>query len=215
MKIIEITKEQLIQVLYDESLIVGEGSNGIVSKYTEESLVKIYYKEILECYLNEDFNDLDMIIEEKKKFEKSFEKIGLDQMAILSNLISHLEQTQSSYLEGIVTYLGYPIGVLITYFLGYEELDSVFLSMDLESKKNVSNRLKELFLDLHRHDIYPRDVKMSNVLIHRDSLDLKLIDLDDKETVCGKKGHVVEESTNSIHKLLNQLEDLSYSNQVK
>lgn len=56
MQIVKITKEQLISFLTDEKRIIGSGSNGKVSIYDENNMIKIHQKEILNSYISNDFD---------------------------------------------------------------------------------------------------------------------------------------------------------------
>ena len=55
MRIIDITKEQLISFITDENKIVKSGNNGIISVYDEKTLIKIHHNEIVKSYILNDF----------------------------------------------------------------------------------------------------------------------------------------------------------------
>lgn len=88
MKIINIDKEQLIKFLFDESLFVSMGSNGIISVYDDQTLVKIHYKDIIESYHSRDFTNIEQEIDEKLTLEKKMKSLGIDKTTILKQLIN-------------------------------------------------------------------------------------------------------------------------------
>ena len=59
MKILNISKEQLINFLVDTSIRIGEGSNGIVSIYDNQTLVKIHYLDIQKSYYSNNYDYID------------------------------------------------------------------------------------------------------------------------------------------------------------
>lgn len=209
MQIVDITKEQLITFVTDEKRIVNNsGSNGILSIYDENTLIKIHKKEILNSYISNDFDYyLDEEIESRISLEKELQSYGLDKYSMLKEKINKLSQTQSPLIDGIVIYRGYPIGVLVKSYLDYENLADIFPKLEEEQKIFVRNKVEELYEDLMEYDIYPTDIKMNNILVNINNLDVKIIDLDDYDTVVGNKCHSRENSLLSLGKMLAQLDD--------
>lgn len=203
MQIVDITKEQLISFITDKKRIVNNnGSNGILSIYDENTLIKIHKKEIINSYILNDFDYLDEEIENRILLEKDLQSYGLDKLSVLKEKINKLAQTNSSLVEGIIRYRGYPIGVLVKSYLDYENLADVLLHLDEEQKLFVRDRIEILYQDLMDHDVYPRDIKIDNILVKMDNLDVKITDLDDNETVIGDKCHSKENSLLSLEKML-------------
>lgn len=208
MEIVEITKEQLISFLTDEKRIVNSGSNGILSIYNENSLIKIHQKEVLNSYISNDFDEyLDEEIDSKLSFEKEVQSCGLNKFSLLKEKINRLSQTSSNLIEGIVLYRSYPIGVLIKSYVDYSNLVDVFLKLDENQKIFIIDRIKALYWDLMNHDIYPTDIKIDNILVKIENLDVKIIDLDGYDTVVGNRCHSKEHSLVSLEKLLKRLSD--------
>lgn len=85
MQIVDITKEQLITFVTDEKRIVNNsGSNGILSIYDENTLIKIHKKEILNSYISNDFDYyLDEEIESRVSLERKRQSYGLDKYSML------------------------------------------------------------------------------------------------------------------------------------
>lgn len=208
MEIVNITKEQLITFVTDEKRIVNNsGSNGILSIYDENTLIKIHKKEILNSYISNDFDYyLDEEIESRISLEKELQSYELDKYSMLKEKTNKLSQTKSPLIDGIVLYRGFPIGVLIKSYLDYSNLVDVFLNLDENEKRLVINRIKALYWDLMNHDIYPTDIKIDNILVKIGNLDVKIIDLDDYDTVVGNRSHSKENSLVSLEKLVEMLE---------
>lgn len=100
-------------------------------------------------------------------------------------------------------YNGYPIGILMKKYLGYKRLNEILLNLTPEQKIIVRDRIKFLLSNLVDNDVYMRDVKFDNIIINEETLDVKIIDLDDQETVVGNRAHVKENCLKSIEKFLN------------
>lgn len=212
MEIINIEKSQLIRFLYDSNIIIGEGSNGIVSIYDENTLAKIHFKDIEKSYYSEDFSFLNEEIAERLSFDKRLEDLGLDKLSILKKLIIHLNDSHSPLIKGIIMYENYPIGILMEYYIDYKTLDKIILHLDRAPRIKVYERIKFLLYDLIEHEVYPRDIKFGNIMVNEDTLDIKIIDLDDQETIVGNRAHARENSMKNIKKFLNILNDYLKTN---
>ena len=66
---------------------------------------------------------------------------------------------------------------------------------------------KQLCIDEINNEIYPRDIKFDNIIINKNTLDVKLIDLDDQETAARNSVHARENSIKNIEKFLNTIDD--------
>lgn len=139
--------------------------------------------------------------------ERELQSYGLDKYSMLKEKINKLSQTQSPLIDEIVVYRGYSIGVLVKSYLDYENLADIFPKLEEEQKIFIRNKVEELYKDLMEYDIYPTDIKMNNILVNINNLDVKIIDLDDYDTVVGNKCHSRENSLLSLGKMLTQLDD--------
>lgn len=205
-------KNELSKFLYDDNIIIGEGSNGIVSIYDETTLAKIHFKAIKNSYYSNDLSFVDDEIAEVKSLDKQMEKLGLDKLSILKRLITQLNNSYSPLIKGIIMYKDYPIGILMEYYIGYEQLNKNVTQLDSDSLIIIREKIKFLLYDLINNEIYPRDIKFDNILINRDTLDVKLIDLDDQETVVGNRAHARENSIKNIEKFLSTIDDYIKTN---
>lgn len=200
MRIIHLSKEQLIKFLFDSHLIIGMGSNGIISTFDNETLIKIHYKDIPNSYYSKDFTNVDKEIEEKLKNERKLECLGLSKASILKQLISHLDKSNSPLIEGLVMYNGYPIGIIMKKYSRYKALNEVLLELTNDEKMIVRDRIEFLLNDLLKNDIYVRDIKFDNFVINKDTLDVKIIDLDDQGTVVGNRAHAKEDFMKNLER---------------
>lgn len=203
MKIIDISKEQLINFLVDTSIRIGEGSNGIVSIYDNQTLIKIHYKDIINSYYSNDFDSIDEEIEEKLALENEMKKIGLGKTNKLKQLINKLDKSNSKLIEGIVMYREYPIGVLMKYYSKYKSLGDVLLNLTDDEKIIVYNKIEMLLYNLVESGIYMSDIKFDNIVIDENTLDVKIIDLDDQETTIRDNAHAKEYTLKKIANFLN------------
>lgn len=194
MNIIELKKENLIAFLSDKENCCGHGSYGILMNYDENTLIKIYYKDIFNTYTTLDDKVLDEEISILLEVEKQMKEIFSDYVGNLQRLkiiYTALKRTKSnSLIKGIVTYKGYPIGVLLENYKGYLNFADVYRNSDAQAKIKVLKMAKELMVDLINNNIFPTDIKENNILINPNNLDVKLIDLDGKETRIESKTYI-------------------------
>ena len=102
---------------------------------------------------------------------------------IIEEKIQQLQQTQSrTLIKGTAIYQGYPIGVFLENYKGYDKLETVFLDLHENEQKLILDKSASLLADLYKNGIIPRDIKEDNILVRKNDLDVKLIDLDDIET---------------------------------
>lgn len=57
-----------------------------------------------------------------------------------------------------------------------------FLDLHENEQKLILDKSASLLADLYKNGIIPRDIKEDNILVRKNDLDVKLIDLDDNET---------------------------------
>lgn len=184
MNYIEITKEQLLALLF-EGEIIGMGTYGIVKEINPTTLAKIYYKEIIDTYLYKDPSKLDKEIERNKSVrEILYKEPNSDE----SDNLEKLEESKLNYLfeigllKGILIYNGYKIGVLLNYYKDYAKLTEISKNLSIDKLNFVMERVRERLDDMMQSGIYPRDLKEDNILIRPENLDIVFIDLDDSET---------------------------------
>lgn len=173
MNIIEISNQELINFLSNKKNCYDYGAFGILFKYDNSTLLKIYYEDIFNTYTTLDSNKLDQEII----------NIDINKLDQLKKIYTTLKKTKSnSLIKGIITYKGYPIGILLEYYKNYLKLSVTYEKLNPNDKIKVLSNIKELLNNLFENNIYPTDIKEDNILINPDNLDIKLIDLDGIET---------------------------------
>ena len=191
MKIIRISASELI---YQCSLKgnIGSGSQGIVNKYNDDTALKIYYSYIFNAYETLNSNILIDEIEKLKKIECELNRTRgyIERLKQLKILYKKLLVTKSPIIKGVAMCYDFPVGLFLQYYNGYETLSKCFDSLRLSDKKIVLGRVKELIDDLMDHDIYPTDLHLDNIIINKETLSVKLIDLDDYKTKIKSKRYV-------------------------
>ena len=178
MKKVEINKENLMQLLKNKDITIGQGTYGLIKKVDDNTLLKIYYKKIYNTYKSLNEETLDKEISNNKEIEeivKSQELVELRRQHLL-------KLYELSLIKGIVLYENYEIGVLLTYYKDYEELTDSFQKLSVSEKKETLSKINIELENLMKNNIYPHDLKESNIMINLNNLDIKIIDLDGDET---------------------------------
>jgi len=185
MKVIELTNDEVMDILSAKKEIVGKGYYGILSVYDDNTLIKLYYKDIINTYTSLDPQKLDKEINDELQVIKTFKELGLeisDRYERINIIYKHLQNTNSNLLiKGIVTYKNYVLGVLLKYYKDYNNLTTTFEKLSHEEQIKVLKRVQYLLNELMENNIYPIDLREDNILINKSNLDVKLIDLDDNE----------------------------------
>ena len=185
--IMEITKDKVIDILKNNQTL-GQGTNGIIKMYDSNTLIKLYYKEFFDSYCNLDPNKLEQEIMVRIEIETELKNIVsnyISSQEILKQKIIRLQKTKSNTLiKEMVTYQGYLIGILLTYYKDYQTLTKAIRNLSIQEKKIILQRIQELLMDLMEKGIYCQDLKEDNIMVRSLDLDIKLIDLDGLETRC-------------------------------
>lgn len=177
----ELSKEELSTLLFKNENQKHGGTYGIVTKYAENLLIKIYYKDIFDAYISKDISKIDKEIQDRIEIDELLKRKS--NVSIMIDKIEQLKQTKSKDLiQGIATYNGYLIGIFLEEYKDYEVLGKVFPKLNEKEREKVLAISGELVEDLYRHGIIPRDIKEDNILVRKSDLDVKIIDLDDVET---------------------------------
>ncbi len=179
----ELEKDEIIKIL-SEYEVVGKGSYGILFKYDENTLLKIYYKDIFDAYM--DISKLDSVIKLNLEIEEEMKNINNKYRTNLETAISNINQLQStksnSLIKGVATYKSYLIGSFIEYYREHELLSKIFPSLNNSEQRSIFDTLADLIADLYEHGVCPTDLKEDNIMVRKSDLDIKIIDLDGEGT---------------------------------
>lgn len=213
----ELSLDEINKLLF-ENRSIGQGTYGIVTKYEEGTLLKIYYKDIIETYLSRDISKLDKEIENKIEIEQFMKEIRPEKRTKLEEMTSNIDQLRktksSSLIKGVATYRGYLIGVFVEEYKGYELLEKIFAKLNEEERNKVLDNASTCLGDLYRNGIIPRDIKEDNIMVRKEDLDIKLIDLDDSETRYENEEyleefpHIKKDAIKAFENMKKRLEDI-------
>ena len=181
----ELTKNEVNDILFKNE-IIGMGGFGLISKYDEDTLIKIYYRNIMDTFLSGHIELLDEEIKDDFEKDKNIEKKKVTKKVSVQTLTKNMEQLEKtksgSLIKGIATYQGQPLGVFLEYYKDYQLLKKVFPFINDAKKEQVLSSTAKLLVDLFENGIFPKDIKENNIMVRKKDLDVKLIDLDDEET---------------------------------
>jgi len=221
MEIIEITKEQVIDYLSDKENIIGQGTYGILYKYNDTTLIKLYYKDYIYAYFTLDSKIFEEEIEGNLTIINSFKKQGIkniDKLEELKKLHCILQLTDCyNLIKGVVTYKNYPVGVLLEYYKDYQTLKEIFFYLSIKEKTIVLEKIKSLIENLMENNIYLEDIKENNIMVNKNTLDVKLIDLDGEQVRIEEKSYVEthpfikKECTDKCDKMIKRLNKNTFS----
>lgn len=182
--ICEIKGYELLKII-DNNKLVGRGVYGMVYEYDDNTLIKIYYKDILRFFCSRNIEDLDKEVDINLYVENEMKEMRVDyvtKLDRLNNVVKSLNRADCSLIKGIVLYRGYPIGILLTNYKDYSKLGDSFKVLDTQSKSLIMDKIKLKLSKLFSYGIYPLDLKEDNILVNIDNLDVQFIDLDGGET---------------------------------
>jgi serine/threonine protein kinase len=179
MEKIDLSPHDIIALVAKKERIIGQGANGIVMPYNDDSLIKIYYQNIFESLDTLDEVKLSRQINKNKEINLEINKILISYKDIVFNenkKLALLEQI--GLVKGQVYCDDYLIGVLLNYYQDYYPIDSIINKLSLADRINILKNIKLTLNYLMLNNLYPEDIKESNILVHLPDLDVKMIDLD-------------------------------------
>jgi len=180
LRIEHLSCDQINYFLSNDSEEVGKGAFGLLKKYDESTLIKLYYKIFLQSYHNLNSKTFDGI----KSWHVRHDVLRLFTCSLdhLQQLYESLQKTESSSLiKGVVLYDESLIAVLLEHYVGYENLGKVFSHLYEYERLFVLERAKFLIDDLMDNNIFPSDIQENNIVINPKNLDVKIIDLDGRD----------------------------------
>lgn len=175
MKNIELNKNDIQYIINGKQ--IGDGSYGVVYEYDEDSVVKLYFG------IPYHMDSLDNIVLSKKNMERSLKQKNA---VVLEKKIEMLNNTSSKELiTGVLIYKNYPIGIKMKYYKNYITLDELIrrYSIDNAAIKKIIRSIGDSIKSLKNQGIYTTDLNARNILINPETLEIKLIDLDDDLTI--------------------------------
>ena len=209
MEIFELSKEDIINEVTSNQKI-GKGRYGLVTKYNNDSLLKLYYRDLqlYDFYNTGNYHILDSCVELAKLYSlkrkilpnasaaeyleylknipASEYPTNYDNITRLIVLGLTLENTKSDIIKGLAVYNDYVVGVVLKYYKNYVSLNDIYSSLNNIQKYVILTKIKMLLNDLIENSVYPTDIcNLNNILVSKSKDDVKLVDLDDINTICG------------------------------
>lgn len=163
--------------IYENNENIGIGNFGVVNKFDENTLIKLYNAKpfvprlLVQCLKERDF---DLI-------QKETNKKDLERLKKLIERQSSIKYTKLP-IDTVIT-KKYLSAVLLPYYKGYITLFDLNKSLNLKEKVKILEIIREKVLELEKNYIYPTDLHQRNVIINLNTYDTVLIDLDDKFTI--------------------------------
>lgn len=186
MKEIYLEKEKLKDFIIKLEYL-KHGGNGIIYKLTDDELVKLFYHNYFKDYdisiINKTIEDIVIKVDNEHTRKILFPNY-ITQTTKLKQLITRLDNTSSNDLyKGIIKIDDTIIGTILNYYKDYSSYQDIHSKLSPRHNIYLLNKLRHLVEELLNNGIYPTDLKLDNIMINKDTLDVKLIDLDDNTTV--------------------------------
>lgn len=186
MKEIYLEKEKLKDFIIKLEYL-KHGGNGIIYKYGNQELVKLFYYNYFKDYdisiINKTIEDIAIKVDNEHTRKILFPN-HITQTTKLKQLITRLDNTSSNDLyKGIINIDDTIIGTILNYYKDYNLYQDIHSKLNPRQNIYLLNKIRHQVEELLNNGIYPTDLKLDNIMINKDTLDVKLIDLDDNTTV--------------------------------
>lgn len=195
MKPMEITDNELLAYLKLSEDTELSGSYGKIITLNNNELLKIYYRLFKQNFNTCTSQDLKKDLEQIKNFSTngtmSYKKLLADPERI-KTLIEKLNETsQKDLIKDYIIYEELVIALILTNYKDYETYEELIINNKLtrNEHKYILEQIKEKVYELINTRLYPLDLKEDNIMVHKQTLDVKLIDLDDLGTIFLDSNH--------------------------
>lgn len=185
MTIIKLYPQDITNLMKNTNNIINIDTDGIIIKYNEETLIKLYYKNFFNALLNPTPKTLITELDTQKKIEAFLTKNkGIKPLLkeIQEKIIALNKTEEQGLIKGIITCTNYPVGILLTNYKDYEPLNNIKDTLTKKELQIVLTTVKYLINNLTENNIYPETINEKNIIVRKKDLDVKLINLDTKDT---------------------------------
>lgn len=185
MTIIKLYPQDITNLMKNTNNIINIDTDGIIIKYNEDTLIKLYYKNFFNALLNPTPKTLITELDTQKKIEAFLTKNkGIKPLLkeIQEKIIALNKTEEQGLIKGIITCTNYPVGILLTNYKDYEPLNNIKDTLTKKELQIVLTTVKYLINDLTENNIYPETINEKNIIVRKKDLDVKLINLDTKDT---------------------------------
>ncbi len=185
MTIIKLYPQDITNLMKNTNNIINIDTDGIIIKYNEDTLIKLYYKNFFNALLNPTPKTLITELDTQKKIEAFLTKNkGIKPLLkeIQEKIIALNKTEEQGLIKGIITCTNYPVGILLTNYKDYEPLNNIKDTLTKKELQIVLTTVKYLINNLTENNIYPETINEKNIIVRKKDLDVKLINLDTKDT---------------------------------
>ncbi len=185
MTIIKLYPQDITNLMKNTNNIINIDTDGIIIKYNEDTLIKLYYKNFFNALLNPTPQTLITELDTRKKIEAFLTKNkGIKPLLkeIQEKIIALNKTKEQGLIKGIITCTNYPVGILLTNYKDYEPLNNIKDTLTKKELQIVLTTVKYLINNLTENNIYPETINEKNIIVRKKDLDVKLINLDTKDT---------------------------------
>ena len=185
MTIIKLYPQDITNLMKNTNNIINIDTDGIIIKYNEDTLIKLYYKNFFNALLNPTPKTLITELDTQKKIEAFLTKNkGIKPLLKekQEKIIALNKTEEQGLIKGIITCTNYPVGILLTNYKDYEPLNNIKDTLTKKELQIVLTTVKYLINNLTENNIYPETINEKNIIVRKKDLDVKLINLDTKDT---------------------------------
>lgn len=189
MKILTLSPKKLSNII-NNSKYIGHGSNGLVVKLDENTLLKFKYKEFIDCFNHDDhsihldkLNDISKEVDLRKEINQFLYKDNNSNATIFVKLLIAKQPyiKYSTLTQGLVYVNGYCVGYLLQYHKNMVNLFEYNNKNDItvDERKIILKNIYKAMQELTKNGIYLRDFSTRNILYNPSTREIQIIDFED------------------------------------
>ena len=185
----KISDKELLDLLTKSEDTELSGSYGKIITINDNELLKVYYRLFKQDFTNCTLQDLKDDLIKMKTFSSnatmSYKRLLADENRIIK-LLELLNKTSSKDLiKDYIKYEEFVVALILSNYKDYDTYEYLIFNDDLSKKdhKLILEQIKEKVYELIENRLYPLDLKCDNIMVNKENLNVKLIDLDDLGTI--------------------------------
>ena len=175
------TYKELQDLFREDNKPLGKGAFGAVRPLDDFTLIKTYISETRDRSVDEMIATFKERKEaEEKRLERFPNSMTREKRIIKSRKGLYKTSKSFSLIKGLAYYDGYAFGTLLRWYKNYLTLSRMNIrTLSDEQKEQLMINFDLLMKDFFDNYIYPMDIKEGNILFNPNTLDVKMIDLED------------------------------------
>lgn len=185
----KISDKELLDLLTKSEDTELSGSYGKIITINDNELLKVYYRLFKQDFTNCTLQDLKDDLIKMKTFSSnatmSYKRLLADENRIIK-LLELLNKTSSKDLiKDYIKYEEFVVALILSNYKDYDTYEYLIFNDDLSKKdhKLILEQIKEKVYELIENRLYPLDLKCDNIMVNKENLNVRLIDLDDLGTI--------------------------------